>query len=198
MTEAADFRPSEGTGELWEGQVVDVQTAAFIERVTVRGALNRLDNGSQANYGIYEELREIPAAEWAAEYDLVTDPKPTIKEASLEDKIRVLGEFEAAMVSYADRYVAGSLPPEHYERIPRIVSGDEPSLPVWLEPDVFNGERPFKRAVLATREFSAEEASVEVLDEEVVDAARDEDLIRRGEIDPDLWHDVLDKRAITD
>jgi hypothetical protein len=38
------------------------------------------------------------------------------------------------MVSYANRHVAGLLPPEHYERIPRVVSGDEPSLPVWFEP----------------------------------------------------------------
>jgi hypothetical protein len=35
-------------------------------------------------------------------------------------------------------------------------------------------------------------------DEEVVNAARDEDLIRRGEIDPDLWHDISDEKANTD
>jgi hypothetical protein len=65
--------------------------ADIIEGIVVDSALRRLDNNASMDFDIDRELREVPAAEWAAEYDLVTDPKPSIKEASLADKIRILG-----------------------------------------------------------------------------------------------------------
>jgi hypothetical protein len=83
------------------GQITRGDLAGHLETIRVRSALDRLNAGISIGLDIDMELKEIPAAEWAVEYDLVTDPKPSIREASLEEKIWVVREFNETIARIA-------------------------------------------------------------------------------------------------